>query len=315
MCKGIICISEGTWGVHGLDLAELRAVVDRGHLLRGLEMARTLADDRGRPIRVRLEALLVACRCAAGRELYAEGYGYAQRALGLAEVADLPEQVTLAHHHAGYTMLRAGDPSGGEIHILKALAGLDLEPSLSAYLPDGLYNLGMCWEQQRRYLAALDTYRKAAEIYEEQGRPVLAILPWLNAAWVALRAERQDDAAICLGRAGALLDSSPAQYRTEHMALSAALAYRRGDRDTALGGAEEILVPGRTDISPWAHTLAGWVAGSVATDNQQHKLADVFCRAAASAAPLCRDTALMNLVCALKKRIHADVTDSDDEVI
>lgn len=288
-----------------MDLSEIRSLVDRGQLLRGLDEAKRLADDPRQEPAVRVQALHLACRCAAGREMHTEGYGFAQRARGIAEGAGLEELAALSDHFAGYALVMAGDPSTAEAYILNALSATETYSSLQDRRPEALYNLGICYERMRRYEAAYRTYSQAAAGLERTGRLQQALQAFHNAAWVALRARQGDRAAQFLEEAGRLLNAGSGSHQADQLALEAALALHHGARERAVSLSEEVLLPGRKDVTPWASTLAAWVCCSVALEQGRPDLAAAMHTVSKTYAPLCRDTALMNIVSGLQAQIEA----------
>lgn len=289
-----------------VDLVELRTLEQRGLLLRALEGARHLAEDATQPADVRVEALFVACRCAAYRQLYAEAYGYAERARGMAEAAGDPQRAARARLFAGWALLEAGAPGDAEEHLLAFLEAAEKYPALREQKFRALFHLAVAYERLRRPEPAVALYQQAAELAEGTWR----LKCQHNAAWLLLRLQRNEEAAAQLDLAATEManegwNEEKIAHRTAHLALQAVYYYQVGRIDEAMDAAEEVLTPGVPGTTEWARTCAAWVAASVALDKGRQDLANVMLKAALRYAPDCKDPALMNLVTALRGRVES----------
>lgn len=287
-----------------MDLAEIRGLAGRGLFLRAMEAARRLADDPRPPVQDRIQALLLACRCASEREMHPDAVALAERARGMAEAMGEEETAALARFFAGRALVAAGAPGDAEGHLLAFLAAMERHPALGGHRASALYNLAVAYERLRRPEAAIALYRQAADLDEESGDAVWAIYAHLNATWLLLRLHRADDAASHLDRAALLLPRGLPHQRADHQALQAVYCLGMGRQGEAADLAEEVLCPpGAPGASEWSRTCAAWVAAEVAVLQNRLDLARTLLAAALRHAPDCRDVALMNLVTCLRRRL------------
>lgn len=105
-----------------------------------------------------------------------------------------------------------------------------------------------------------------------------------------------------LASAAFLIPSGDDVLRAAQLALEACWHYHQNEREQAADMAEELLTPGHPGATAWVRTCAGWVAASVAFDEDREDLALVFLRKAIASAAECRDIGLCNMVTSLRDR-------------
>lgn len=288
-----------------MDLVQVRALVARGRYLQALAEARRLGSDPSLPLPDRVDALLLAVRCASLRGLHAEAYQHAAEARGMACAAGDAGRMTLADLYAGAAALEAGDWQAAETHLLGALARIDGLPNLAGQRAMAYYQLAVAYERQHRHEAALALYQQAADLFHKAGDARRALWAHHNAAWLLIRLGRTADAALHLDAATLLLPEGEDAQRANHVALEAAALLAQGRREEAIQAAEEVLLPGYPGARPWSRACAAWVAGQVALAEGRPDLAQVMVRVAAKEAPDCQDAALVDLVGDLSRQLVA----------
>ncbi len=290
-----------------MDLAELRSLVQRGLLLRAMEGARLLAADLDQPTADRMDALLLACRCAAWRELHANAHGFAVQAMELAEKMGDAERVALARMYTGCALLRAGAPGDAEEHLLAFLEAVEQKQFWPQHRAAALYNLALAYERQRRQEAAAALYSQSAVLHESAGHVPDALNARHNAAWLLLRLDQTEQAATHLDHAAALLSAAQPHQRADHLALQAVRLHQIGRSSDAMDLVEEVLTPpGTPGANAWTRTCAAWLSATIAAREVRPDLARAMLGLALQYAPECQDPALMNLVTTLRSSIGVE---------
>lgn len=225
--------------------------------------------------------------------------GLARKAIGLAVAAGDADRHGRSLFRLCGALAAAGDYPAAMDAAEAFLEGIPgAWPHLEAELAAKLHsNVGMIQRARRRYPEALQAYWQALVRFQSQCDPEGEIHCRQQMAWLLVNMDELDEAEAHLEAASQLLSPEQPGYLALHQLTGeAALRLAQGRYPDALALAEEVLAPGRPDVTPANRAVALYVSGMCAVHTGQENVARTMLGQARDAAVESGLAMVMNLV-------------------
>jgi len=223
----------------------------------------------------------------------------ARRTINLAESTGDMDKLGRGLFRLFGALIAAGESSVACEVGLQFIAGMgerwpDLESELAA---KAYSNLGMVHRNMRRYPESLQAYWQALTRFERAGHAEGEAVCRQQMAWLLVTTGALEEAEDHLERSGALVSPDIPGYVAIHQLTGEAMLRLEQKRHAeALHLAEEVLAPGRPDVTPANRAVALYVAGMVSAQTGQPGTARMFLGMAREAAVASGLAGVMNLV-------------------
>jgi tetratricopeptide (TPR) repeat protein len=277
----------------------IRQCFRRGEYLQARRLAEAvLALDSSSPAESAAAAQIAA---EAAYQLYdtQASISLARRAIHLADSIGDMDRLGRALFRLFGALIEAGESSTAMEVGERFLAGMGdnwphLEPELAA---KAYSNLGMVSRNMRRYPDALQAYWQALIRFQRAGHAEGEAVCRQQMAWLLVTTGQLDEAEEHLERSGALVSPDIPGYVALHQFTGEAMLRLEQRRySEALALAEEVLAPGRPDVTPANRAVALYVAGMVSAATEHVSTARMFLGMAREAAIASGLASVMNLV-------------------
>ncbi|HYG57563.1 MAG TPA: tetratricopeptide repeat protein [Symbiobacteriaceae bacterium] len=233
----------------------------------------------------------------------------ARQAIVLAEGAGSMEVCGRAQFRLSGALIAAGETQQGVEAARQFIAGLaDRWPDLEGELAAKAYaNLAMAQRNMRRFPDALQAYWQALARFQNAGHVEGEINTRIQMAYLLLLMEETDEAAEHLERSGALLSPDvPGNLAVHQLTHEALLRLNQARYTEAVELAQEVLAPGRHDVTTASRAVALYVAGMASLRCGSPPTARMFLGMAQESALQCGLAHVMNLVHRLAVELHTD---------
>jgi tetratricopeptide (TPR) repeat protein len=230
-----------------------------------------------------------------------------RKAAELAVLAGDPDRRGRALFRLCGALAAAGDYTAALETAGAFLEGLaDQWPHLEAELAAKLHsNVGMIHRARKRCPEALQAYWQALVRFQAQQNPEGEIHCRQQIAWLLITMEQLPEAAEHLERSGLLLSPEAPGYLAVHqLTAEAMLRLAQAHYPDALALAEEVLAPGRPDVTPANRAVALYVSGMCALHTRQEGVARMMLSLARDAAVASGLSMVMNLVGQLEAAVR-----------
>lgn len=283
---------------------ELEVKLRQGEFAEVLEAAEAKLTEGAVPPADAAWVCVFACRAAGALGAWGKAVGWAERGLSSEPCDD--EATGWLEFLLGTALMYTGDALRSERMLRSFLARCKLVPALSRLEADGLYNLALTLQFQRRSADVADAFREAAARYAEQGRLSRALCCRVDLVWELANSGQLEAANVELTAIQAEIESDGDAETEGDLTLATALYCRA----TGIPGQSDELcrrllaTPG---ILPRQMADLYWIMGCNALDRgDTHAAEDCVSRAREEASrdwwPLQLDR-IERLATALKARV------------
>nr|PZN40013.1 MAG: hypothetical protein DIU70_08640 [Bacillota bacterium] len=279
-----------------MDLESIKALYVQGRYLASFREASLAIEGAVEDVRSELQLL-------AGRAAFKLGFWEEARTYFAAVSEAKTASLSIAgRFELARVLIETGEVCEAEAILLDLLADdMHQYPTLHAR---SLHNLGWVYEKRMQYGAALRSYKHASDEHLKAGRYREALFSLQNAAWLAL-AEEQPEAGTLVAQAKALLPYASDTLRVHQVALDALDLLRRGDRESAVETAEELLQPDHRVATDWDRAIACYVVARAYADQRYYVVADRFADMCSFYAQKAQDYRIFKMAGILKNFIRS----------
>jgi len=287
-----------------MPVDRLHTLVATGQFLAAYREVERLVLDPDLDPSLRVKALIVGVRAAAGlREIYS-GAKMADKAIEAAELGSDWEDIGNARLYSALIYRELGDSAQALRFFHLFFQHLDRYPRLQSKTGLAYYNMGLTQQQRREFSEALTSYQLASEDFERFGNLAGVLACQQNSAWVMLLQNRSDDAEAFLDEAAALSSQIEVlEYQATQLVLQAVYAKQTGQPDLSMSLCEEIFQPGRPGITERHLATASWIMAGITLEADRLQEASIFAELAVSHALQAKEPQLMNLASEVRKRV------------
>jgi tetratricopeptide (TPR) repeat protein len=280
----------------------------RGEYLQARRMAEAVLASEDSGVEVKAAAAQLGAEAAYRLDEIHATINLARQAIALSEAAGDSDRLGRSWFRLCGALIAAGDYAAALEAGERFLTGLGNDwPELDAEFAAKTYaNVAMARRNMRRYPDALQAYWQALSRFQAGGHVEGEINTRLQMAYLLVLMEQYDEAEEHIQQSSERLTPDVPGYLAVHQLTHAALLRLGQGRYTeAVETAQEVLVPGRPDVTDASRAVALYVAGMVALQTRSVPTAQIFSHMAREAAVSSGLAHVMNLVQRLAGAVRA----------